>query len=1058
MLRAFFRALKVRPDEQFQVVLLLVIGFFIGIFLATYQVSTETLFLNNLDEYLKEAILASGFFGVITTFLYSFFQNRVRFSRLVVVNFILICLFVYGVYYLFLHPEYSPVSKDVLIFIMFSMFWPLTAVILLSYWGIFGRLFNLRQSKRIIGWIDSGQLSAAIISFVSIPFLSSLIPNSASYLVIAASSLLVALIVLVYLTIKFNLADAESDPDEVEDGKGRKRGLKFSQLIKDNYILLLSLFLITSMVTFTFVHYSFQSVTAQQFPLEVELRNFLAIFNGAVLITSFLLQTFVNDKIIGDYGLKIALIILPIIVGVFTILSVLAGFFIGFDKNEIGVAFLWFFLFVAMTRFFSYTLRDSLENPSFKLYFMPLDKKVRFDIQTKVEGIVNESSRLLAGALIFGLSLLSFFELIHYSVVLVFLTIVYVIIVGKLHAQYRLKIRIKLESQKKEVEDQNDRVRIIKHLQRNLFSKENEKVIFSFNLLEKINPQGVPQAINIMMGNMNEKTKYFAQKKLNEIKGLSVSDKYIIKFENETNFNKGRYQLSMAEIELMLETGDIPKKRILKLTRSENFEDRQYAAELIGNQMDDEGLSYLIELLSDNNEHVRITAINTSEKRNNSEVLNSLIENLKEPAFGNISANTLVKIGEKALDELDIAFYRVGQDSFTQIRILQIIGRVGGKKAISMLWSKVSFPDKLLVAQVLKSLGECGFKASLSQISELRPLIEADISDVAWNLAALSEVPKIGFGGEIVRALKEENTHDIEHVYMLLSMLYDYQSIKLVKENLESGTTEGVIYAVELLDVLLSEQLKARVIPLFDDISDLEKAKKLEFFYPRSGLSQKEVLKFLINRDYNQTNRWTKSCVIHQIGLQRLTEFKDDLIANLFNPDLLVQEVAAWSLYNIEASLFASNIKRLETGQYERLNMNIGARFKNSNSTLIFEKVLFLKSLPYFVNVSGLLLTYLADYIDDVFIKEGDTLSLTRLKDHYFYIVYDGSINLYAGEEIKKDLSSGEFIGEMTDYQAFESNMVMAVKDSVLFKIDKSKFYELLADNIEFATKVINHI
>ncbi|MDZ7650079.1 MAG: hypothetical protein U5K54_24785 [Cytophagales bacterium] len=86
----------------------------------------------------------------------------------------------------------------------------------------------------------------------------------------------------------------------------------------------------------------------------------------------------------------------------------------------------------------------------------------------------------------------------------------------------------------------------------------------------------------------------------------------------------------------------------------------------------------------------------------------------------------------------------------------------------------------------------------------------------------------------------------MEHIYMLLAMLYDTRSIQLVKENIESGTAEGVTYAVELMDVFLSEQLKQQVIPVMDDLSVSEKMKRLEIFYPRVQLDEKLVLKFLI--------------------------------------------------------------------------------------------------------------------------------------------------------------------------------------------------------------------
>jgi len=52
---------------------------------------------------------------------------------------------------------------------------------------------------------------------------------------------------------------------------------------------------------------------------------------------------------------------------------------------------------------------------------------------------------------------------------------------------------------------------------------------------------------------------------------------------------------------------------------------------------------------------------------------------------------------------------------------------------------------------------------------------------------------------------------------------YDTRSIQISEENIESGTTDGTAYAVELLDVFLSEQPQTKVIPVLDDLTITEK-------------------------------------------------------------------------------------------------------------------------------------------------------------------------------------------------------------------------------------------
>src|SRR5690606_17688885 len=206
-----------------------------------------------------------------------------------------------------------------------------------------------------------------------------------------------------------------------------------------------------------------------------------------------------------------------------------------------------------------------------------------------------------------------------------------------------------------------------------------------------------------------------------------------------------------------------------------------------------------------------------------------------------------------------------------------------------------------------------------------------------WNLSAIQEVGDEGFADQIKKSLRWEIQSDIEHIYMLLAMLYDTRSIQLVKENIDSGTTEGITYAIELLDVFLSDQLKQRVIPLLDDLSDSERISRLEYFYPRIKLDSRLVLKFLINRDFTQSNRWTKACVLFQIGLLRIDDFKLDLIAQLFNPDPLLYEVAAWALFQINPQEYQSNVVRLGEARKRELDHLI----LESRKMMRFEKVLF---------------------------------------------------------------------------------------------------------------------
>lgn len=1044
-----FRLLNVKHEEQIQVTLMLVMGFFIGIFVATYQVTAESLFLNTLSSEINKAFFISGALGIAFTLIFSFFQNRIRFVALAVASMVLIFAGTAALHY-FYHFGTKQLHSDVLL-LMYCLSGPMIAVLLLCYWGIFGRLFDFKQSKRIIGWIDTGQLLAIILANFLIPLLASLFPDTSDYLIVCDLSLVGAIVCMLLVTLKHGRGKFKvvHVTDEV------RRETRFAKIFKDKYVVLLSVFLIVSVVTFNLNQYVFQNLLNVQYPAQRDLTNFLGYFNGAIYLLSLVMQTFLNDRILTTYGIRISLFILPAFSIILAALSFFSGLIFGFEPAANSTAFLYFFLFVALTRLFNSMIRESLENPVFKLLFVPLDSRVRFGTQAKVEGVVSESGRLVAGTAIFLFSLIPFFQILWIPALVAALCGLYFFVVQRLYTGYKNKIRSKLET----TDASQERLEfgykeISKKLEERLADASIPRAVFSFKLLEKIEPSHVSSWINALMKNSQDEAREYAQRRMNEVKGLSVSDQYIIKSEGELSKKK----LSKADVMALIESGgDISKSRIRSLTRSKDANDRQYAAELLLHSAIDESISYLIELLSDTEPKVRRTAISTAVKVNNTEIIFALIQNLDNPVFSNHTMNALVLIGGKALTPLENAFYQTGQNTQVVIRIVQVIGRIGGQRAKELLWSKIDYPDKVVVSQVLVSLGECGFKAGALQISRIRYAIENDIGDIAWNLNATEIIGEAESNLRLRQALLEENLHDIDHIYMLMAMVYDTRSIQLVKENIESGTSEGITYAIELLDVFLADQLKVKIIPVLDDLSNSEKLNRLEIFFPRMKLDNRLALKFLVNRDFTQSNRWTKVCALESIGSKRIAEFKLDLIAHLFNPDRLIREMAGWALYQISPQEYQQNSLRLDSDVKRWLDRCVVP--DKQLKLKIFDKVVFFQGLQLFEGVSGVALSFLADISKELRLSADEFLSIDEKVNNDFFVVYKGSVQYYEESRYVTDFMRGQFIGEMIAPSGFaNSNLLITQEDTILLKINKDQFYELLADNVKLADKFLEYV
>src|SRR5687768_14746696 len=232
MLNRFIGSFQIQTQEQKQIVLMLCTGFFMGVFLATYQVTADSLFLNRMGDKLDKAFLVAGALGILTTALFSTFQSWLKFTSLALGSVALIFLFTLSAYWLIHFGDKA--YQDDFIFCLYCMTGPITAILLLSFWGLFGRLFNFRQSKRIIGWIDTGQLIAAIIAtLIIIPFSSGLVTDTSNYLILCCLSILIVSMLLITISSSFSLS--KNDPREFDSTVRKQTSL--TTIFKDKFIV-----------------------------------------------------------------------------------------------------------------------------------------------------------------------------------------------------------------------------------------------------------------------------------------------------------------------------------------------------------------------------------------------------------------------------------------------------------------------------------------------------------------------------------------------------------------------------------------------------------------------------------------------------------------------------------------------------------------------------------------------------------------------------------------------------------------------------------------------------
>ncbi len=1038
------KALNVNEDESTQVFSLLGMGFFMGIFMATLSVGAAALFLNKLDEaeveqLLPQAILVSGILGIIFTAIYNFLQNRISFKSLAFLSLLVVTLILVGIEIAFRNLE----DPFPIYFFAFTFIVPAQFIILLVFWGTFGRMFNLRQAKRIIGGIDTGQLIASILALFSIPIIIGYLKSEEDLLFISLMAMIGNMLVFLFITRK-KLFQKRTQTASYS--------IPYGGLIRNPYIALMSLFVIISMIGVKFVDYSFLTVTTARFD-ENELASFLSLFEATVVIFSFLFQTFITDKIIALYGLKVSLLVNPLLLIIFTAIAIPIGYTFGFSSAS-GEAIIFFFIIISMSKLFISSLKDALDGPAFKLYFLPIDAEVKFDVQTKIEGVVTAFAGLIAGGLIILITKVQVFTLIHISIFTLPILLLWYYVTQKMHNNYKSTLQSTLIKNKdKSSNTVNQEYSVNEVLENEINSKADDKVIYGLKLMEKIEPALFESAIVKLLESDSEKIKGYARER---VKTLDLE------FEKNSELNQlAKQALQSSEDSEII---SVPAEKLGKLSKSVKSADRILAAKLLRKLISPKNVFILLELMRDIDPKVKMEAIITARKVKRPETWGVLVEMLNSLTFSNAAASALTEAGEAALFTLESAFHKSGQTDHARLKIVQIIGRIGGPRAQELLWNKIEHPDRRIVRQILFSFRYSNYHASERQVTSLINLLENEMGKVLWNLAALTELPKKEHFKYLRDAIKEEIEENYDTIYMYMSILYDPQSVQLVRENIESGTSEGIAFAIELCDLFVHQELKPKLFPLMDDIPVADKITQLQGFFPRENYNIIQVLNYLLNKNYNQVNRWTKACTIHSLAFVDDFRVSRGLIAQLFNNDHFLQEIAAWVMFNKEKHTFFSISERLaptvKKVLYDTVEKNRLQEGLTDGYFMGIEMVMFLKTIPFFKDIKGLLLCDVVDKMANTNLKPGELLKIPQGEDEErIYVVADGEVFVKnQGKEIIR-LKKGEVFGNLFSLnEKMEADQLESFGNAVVFHFSVHDFYNVMANHHELAQGFIKNI
>jgi AAA family ATP:ADP antiporter len=912
--------------------MLLAQSVFLGIFFGAFDISAHSLFLSIFDEkMMARGYVVSGMAGIILTSLYTALQTRMHFRSFAILNLIFVTSLTLLLWILLL---LNPARW--VVFLVFIMLGPLNILAMLGFWGTTGRLFTLRQGKRLFGLIDAGMVVGIILSCYAIPVLLTFNFEAHNILIISAAAVLTGSVLQIIIGRRFKLGTGnEEDRNET---KQQKRSVA-SLVRSDSYIRVIAIFIALSVMTAFFVQYSFMAVTREQYPAEADMARFLGLFTGSMMIFTLLIKLLVFSYLIKNYGLRTCLAVSPVLVAAFTLVAILIGMLMGFTPATNG--FMLFFMLLAMSRLFSKSLKDSIESPSFKVIYQTVDEKMRFEVQSAMDGTVNEISALSSGLILAGLGILSFIKLIHFSWVLFIITIIWVFVAVKLYTQYRKSIRKALEFGREEVVSDTLQQGIT-----GINSMFSAELVFADNYLDLISgdyscfdTNRDRNFLKTILDHSENNKDLSLVPSLNRIasnesieeeirhRSAQIADDLTRYFNNQQSADK----LFLAK-KILADSRQPQTTQILRLLRDNTIESKELAILMIGKFR-------LIDMLPEVCECLNIKGLEVQ------------------------ATNVLRSFGNTAREELSRFFMAVSGNIIISKTILQILGKDCSSENQEFLFARLWSGSRLLRESALESLIKCNYKVREDEKDRLHQMISEVIGIIVWNISARVSLARKNdtFLGE---QLNSETARWINFLFKLLSITYDSGSVEKIRENLESETVESVNFALEMIDLVVDESIKPKLVPLLDVIPDEDKVKALYQFYPGEIHEYGKLIEDILNRDYNILGVWIRACAIRNIGKIENTNLVESLIALLFSPEQILQEETARLLSKADKDLYTSASVRLPENVKNKLDAIINR--ERPDGEMLYEKVKFLSECFPGLSKEDLLLP--AEYL--IYMKE----------------------------------------------------------------------------------------
>ncbi|MEZ5072063.1 MAG: hypothetical protein R2751_14180 [Bacteroidales bacterium] len=692
-------------------------------------------------------------------------------------------------------------------------------------------------------------------------------------------------------------------------------------LFAHKYTATMSLFVVLGIGSTLFLNYIFLWSAEGRFHGRDSLAGFLGLFYGVLIPLAWLGNRYAFSRIKQRFDLGVALLLSPVLLFLVSVGAGVAGERL--NPGSLAMTYPLFGVLIFAGKAIHWVLHESLGQPAMALVYRSLDPVERRNVELGIEGVLSQVAVFSSGLLLALVVSLSNVEVIHVNYLLSLCVLGWFFSGMALYREYRKVLKNSFSG------GETDRYRMNKLLHfrpdpfRSVYALETIRLHpwhFHDITLEDLrryldHPRSAIRElgwrqVHLISPGMTELelSQRLAREENPEIKDL------IRDLRKRRLRSKPGLQEEFIRERLHRFGQDHPEsdpgvsEAFASGDRNEVFAAMYHVAENGSREYNPQ----IMDRIKDPDPGIRAVAMATAARLHLEGVASRIQSLLREPGMEPMAWSALVQLGDACLDDLDATFHKPGTDILLQKRILSILSAIGSEKACRLLLDKLDYHHRDVFSEVVHGLFENGFQANRIQNASVQNSILRLVHTGAWNLAAVISLRTGEPAGKLMLALDSEIRELNDQIFMLLSLIYDRESVWSIRQNLMGRSRVDKEMGLEMLNLLVSEPLRAVVHAYFHDVVVREKLDKLNALFALEVFPPGKLLTRILNRDGMLLGDFIRICVLDFMGRTPAFFNEQQIIAQGFHPNPNIRETAAEILRRSDPGRFSSVHQRFE--------------------------------------------------------------------------------------------------------------------------------------------------